>query len=87
MSQPANVRHAPTQPNIQDMFLNLARREKFSLQVRLMDGTGFEGRVKNFDKFAVIIEHSGADHLVFKHAIASIRSPKAIGNYFSSHEG
>jgi host factor-I protein len=87
MSEAANHPRSAVQPNIQDMFLNLARREKFALQIRLMDGTGFEGRVKNFDKFAVIIEHSGADHLVFKHAIASIRSPKTLGNYFSSHEG
>ena len=87
MSEPAKSRPAAPSPNIQDMLLNLARREKFALQIRLMDGSDFEGRVKNFDKFAVIIEGSGADHLVFKHAIASIRSPKALGNYFSSHEG
>ena len=41
-----------------------------------MDGTDFEGRIKNFDRFAVIVEHSGADHMVFKHAIATIRSPR-----------
>ena len=38
-----------------------------------MDGTDLEGRVKNFDRFAVIVEHSGADHMIFKHAIAAIR--------------
>ncbi len=87
MSQPRDARPASAPPNIQDVFLNHARREKASVHVRLMDGTEFEGRVKNFDKFAVIIEHSGADHMVFKHAIASIRSPRPIGNYYSSHEG
>ncbi len=87
MSQPADPRSVSSQPNIQDAFLNLARRDRLALQIRLMDGTGFEGRVKNFDRFAVIIEHSGADHMVFKHAIASIRSPKAVGNYFPSDEG
>ncbi len=87
MSQPADPRSVSSQPNIQDAFLNLARRDRLALQIRLMDGTGFEGRVKNFDRFAVIIEHSGADHMVFKHAIASIRSPKAVGSYFPSDEG
>lgn len=92
MSQPRDSRPAPPQPNIQDVFLNYARREKLSVQVRLMDGSDFEGRVKNFDRFAVIIEHSGSDHMVFKHAIASIRSSRPIGNYFSTpaathHEG
>ena len=73
----------PRQPNIQDVFLNFARREKLPVQIRLMDGSDFEGRVKNFDRFAVIIEHSGSDHMIFKHAIASIRSPRPISNYFS----
>jgi host factor-I protein len=88
MSQPRDARPASAPPaNIQDVFLNHARREKVPVHVRLMDGSDFEGRVKNFDKFAVIIEHSGADHMVFKHAIASIRSPRPIGNYYSSNEG
>jgi host factor-I protein len=80
-------RPASSQPNIQDVFLNFARREKLPVQIRLMDGTDLEGRVKNFDRFAVIVEHTGADHMIFKHAIASIRSPRPISNYFSTHEG
>ena len=78
-----------SQPNIQDVFLNFARREKLAVHIRLMDGSDIEGRVKNFDRFAVIVEHTGADHMIFKHAIASIRSPRPISNYFSSphHEG
>jgi len=80
------ARSAPPQPNIQDVFLNYARREKLPVHIRLMDGTDFEGRVKNFDRFAVIVEHNGADHMVFKHAIATIRSPRTMGNYYSTHE-
>ena len=87
MSQPADPRSVSTQANIQDTFLNLARRDKLALQIRFMDGTEFEGRVKNFDRFAVIVEHGGADHMVFKHAIATIRSPRTMTNYFSTHEG
>jgi host factor-I protein len=81
------ARQAPPQPNIQDVFLNYARREKLAVQIRLMDGTDFEGRVKNFDRFAVIVEANGVDHMVFKHAIATIRSPRTMGNYYSTHEG
>ena len=77
---------ASAQPNIQDVFLNFARREKLPVHIRLMDGSDFEGRVKNFDRFAVIVEHDGADHMVFKHAIATIKSPRAMSNYYSSHE-
>ena len=32
------------------------------------------GAIKNFDRFALIVEHDGADHLIFKHAIATIRT-------------
>jgi host factor-I protein len=73
-------------PNIQDVFLNYARREKLAVLIRLMDGTELEGRVKNFDRFAVIVEHTGADHMLFKHAIATIRSPRPMSNYYSTHE-
>jgi host factor-I protein len=86
MSTSREVKVAHAQPNIQDVFLNFARREKMPVHIRLMDGTELDGRVKNFDRFAVIIEHSGADHMVFKHAIASIRSPRPMSNYYSSHD-
>ena len=74
------------QPNIQDAFLNFARREKLPVHIRLMDGSEMEGRVKNFDRFAVIVELSGADHMIFKHAIATIRSPRPMSNYYSASE-
>jgi host factor-I protein len=69
--------------NIQDVFLNHVRREKLTVTIRMMDGTELEGRIKNFDRFAVVLDHAGADHMIFKHAIAAIRTPKAIANYFS----
>jgi len=74
------------QPNIQDVFLNYVRREKLIVTIRMMDGSEVEGRIKNFDRFALIIDHAGVDHLVFKHAIATIRSPRSIGSYYASHE-
>jgi host factor-I protein len=64
------------EPNVQDAFLNLVRREQQSVSLRLMDGTELDARVKGFDRFAVILEQDGADRLVFKHAIASIRAPR-----------
>jgi host factor-I protein len=87
MPQTRDVKSASAQPNIQDVFLNYARREKLAVHIRLMDGSEFDGRVKNFDRFAVIVDRDGADHMIFKHAIATIRSPRVISNYFSTHEG
>ena len=72
-------------PNIQDVFLNYARREKLVVTVHLLDGRTFDCRIKNFDRFAVVIECEGLDSPVFKHAIATLRVPRSVPNYFSSH--
>ena len=74
------------EPNIQDAFLNHVRRDKLTVTVRMMDGTELEGRIKNFDRFAVVLDHAGADHMIFKHAIAMIKSPRPMSNYYSSHD-
>jgi len=70
-------------PNIQDVFLNYVRREKLTVTIRMMDGSELDGRIKNFDRFAVVIEQNGVDHMVFKHAIAAIKTPKSVSNYFT----
>jgi host factor-I protein len=86
MSQVSESRaSSATQPNIQDVFLNYARRDRIAVTVRLMDGRCLEARIKNFDKFAVILDVEGRDHLVFKHAIAVIETPRAVANYITSH--
>lgn len=85
MAQATESRSASAQPNIQDVFLNYARREKLSVSIHLIDGRQFDARIKNFDRFAVVVEINGADHLVFKHAIATIATQRSVANYFSSH--
>jgi host factor-I protein len=72
-----------TAPNIQDVFLNYVRREKLTVTIRMMDGSELDGRIKNFDRFAVVVEQNGADQMLFKHAIAAIKTPKPVSNYFS----
>ena len=73
------------QPNIQDVFLNYVRREKLRVTIRMMDGTELEGRIKNFDRFALVLDQGGTDQMVFKHAIATISTPRSVSNYFASH--
>ena len=77
----------PAQPNIQDVFLNYVRREKLIVTIRMMDGTELEGRIKNFDRFAVVMDHGGADHMIFKHAIAVITTPRPMASYLGPHAG
>ena len=75
MSQVTESRaSSATQPNIQDTFLNHARRERALVTIHLMDGRYFEARIKNFDKFVVVFDVDGRDHLAFKHAIATIET-------------
>jgi host factor-I protein len=74
---------AAAQPNIQDVFLNLLRREHVEVTIVLMDGRRLDARIKTFDKFALIVEVEGIDQLVFKHAIATIETPGAVANYGS----
>jgi host factor-I protein len=71
--------------NIQDVFLNHVRREKLTVAVRMMDGAELEGRIKSFDRFALVLDHAGADHLIFKHAIAAIRTPTPVANHPIDH--
>lgn len=58
--------------NIQDGFLNLARREKSTVTIYLVNGAKLLGRIKSFDKFSLILESSAQEQLIFKHAISTI---------------
>jgi len=58
--------------NIQDGFLNFARREKLTVNIYLVNGAKLLGRIKSFDKFSLILENSTHEQLIFKHAISSI---------------
>lgn len=69
--------------NIQDQYLNQARKERVKVRVKMMSGADFEGYIKSFDSFCVLAESEG-DILVYKHAIASITS---IDGTFRLHGG
>jgi len=58
--------------NIQDGFLNLARREKATVTIYLVNGAKLLGRIKSFDKFSLLLETGANDQLIFKHAISTI---------------
>jgi host factor-I protein len=62
----------PTAQNIQDAFLNSARRDKLTVHINLMNGSTLGGRIKSFDKFSVLMDSNGQDYLIFKHAISTI---------------
>lgn len=59
--------------NLQDSFLNRFRKENWAVEISLVNGTLFKGRVVGFDSFTVILEDDdGWQRLVYKHAVAAI---------------
>src|SRR5712692_843800 len=58
--------------NIQEAFLNNARKDKTFLTMYLMSGVKLSGRIKSFDKYSVILETNNQEQLIFKHAISTV---------------
>ena len=85
MSPAPDSKAAHAQPNIQDVFLNYVRREKLTVTIRMMDGSELEGRIKNFDRFALILDHGGTDHLIFNTALAEPTTPKRVPRSIPPH--
>jgi host factor-I protein len=78
----------PTLQNIQDGFLNLARREKITVTIYLVNGAKLLGRIKSFDKFSLIMETGAQEQLIFKHAISTIsQARRATGELRAPHAG
>ena len=70
-------------PNVQDAFLNHARRERVNVTIYLVNGAKLSGRIKNFDRFSIILETNGVDQMLFKHAVSTISGNRPFGNYMN----
>lgn len=64
--------------NIQDVFLNQARKENVPITVHLVNGFQIKGTVRGFDNFTVIIEGMGKQQMIYKHAISTITPVKPV---------
>ncbi len=69
--------------NIQEAFLNNARKDKTFLTIYLMSGVKLSGRIKSFDKYSLILESNSQEQLIFKHAISTVVISKA-GHTFTT---
>ena len=58
--------------NLQDHFLNIARKDKIEITIYLMNGVPIKGRVLSFDNFTLLIEVDKKQNLIYKHAISTI---------------
>ena len=64
--------------NLQDAFLNQARRERLNVTMFLMNGFQLHGVVRGFDGFTVVLDSDGRQQLIYKHAISTVVPPKPI---------
>ena len=72
--------------NIQDSFLNNARKDKIVLTIYLMSGVKLSGRIKSFDKYSLVLETNNQEQLIFKHAISTVVTQKTSHLYGSSSQ-
>jgi len=67
--------------NIQDSFLNNARKDKVVLTIYLMSGVKLSGRIKSFDKYSLVLETNNQEQLIFKHAVSTVVTQKSSHPY------
>ncbi|MBV9670312.1 MAG: RNA chaperone Hfq [Acidobacteriales bacterium] len=63
--------------NIQDTFLNTARKDRMNVTIYLLSGVKLTGRIRSFDKYSVILESNNQEQLIFKHAISTVVSVRS----------
>ncbi len=74
------MENKPTQ-NIQDTFLNTARKERTNITIYLLSGVKLTGRIRSFDKYSLVLETGNQEQLIFKHAMSTI----AMGRNVHTH--
>ena len=76
----------PAQQNIQDSFLNTARKERQNITIYLVSGVKLTGRIRSFDKYSVVLEASNQEQLIFKHAVSTVVTVKSAHSYSSASQ-
>ena len=64
--------------NLQDLFLNQARRDRSKVTMFLMNGFQLHGIIRGFDGFTVVLESEGKQQLIYKHAISTVVPPRPV---------
>ena len=64
--------------NLQDIFLNQARKRAVMLTVFLVNGFQLRGVVTGFDSFTVVLDSDGKQQLIYKHAISTIAPMRSL---------
>jgi host factor-I protein len=70
--------------NIQDSFLNNARKDKGLVTIYLLSGVKLSGRIRSFDKYSLVLDTNNQEQLIFKHAISTVVITRA-SHHSASH--
>ncbi|EQK43276.1 MULTISPECIES: RNA chaperone Hfq [Paraclostridium] len=74
--------------NLQDLFLNNARKERIPVTIFLMNGVQVKGHVKGFDSYIVLLEgENKQQNLIYKHAVSTIIPGKQINFNNNNNQG
>ena len=73
--------------NLQENFLNQARKENVPVTIHLLNGFQIKGLIRGFDQFTVVIDAMGRQQMVFKHAISTITPARPLGGVKPQVEG
>lgn len=65
--------------NIQDSFLNTARKDRTLITIYLLSGVKLSGRIRSFDKYCLVLESNHQEQMIFKHAISTVVMQHAGG--------
>jgi len=57
--------------NIQETFFDAALHGEKHVTVHLLNGVKLSGKVRSFDKHAVVLESGAVEQLIFKHSISA----------------
>lgn len=58
--------------NVQDGFFYLLRKDNILVEVTLVSERRRVGRIRRFDKYALVLDVDGREEMIYKHAIASV---------------
>ena len=64
--------------NLQDVFLNTARRQHISVTLFLVNGVKLQGLINWFDNYSILLKRDGHIQLIYKHAVSTIMPATAI---------
>ena len=64
--------------NLQDVFLNTARRQNISVTVFLINGVKLQGLITWFDNYSILLKRDGHIQLIYKHAVSTIMPANII---------